>query len=85
MGGETGVRTEGGSTESLSGAANICLHAGGSADIGALWGVATPGLSMSWRGFGLSHKSRSLPQPSSVGGTGCDLHSGLPGGQLMRR
>ena len=32
----------------------------------------------------VNHQSRSLPQPSSLGGTGCALHSALSCGQVMR-
>src|SRR3954467_11607995 len=62
-------------------ALRINLHAGGSADIRIGFGLTV--------GFGSSsrlvnHQSRSLPQPSSVGGMCCPLHSVLSFGQLMR-
>jgi hypothetical protein len=57
------------------------LQAGGSADIRIGFG-ATLGFGSS--NLFVNHQSRSLPQPSSVGGTGCALHSALSFGQLMR-
>src|SRR5256885_10392414 len=66
---------------SIYSAIRICLHAGGSADIKSGFG-ATDGFGSA--SFLVNHQSRSLPQPSSVGGIGCALQSVLSFGQLMR-
>src|SRR5882724_324159 len=66
---------------SIYSAFSISLHAGGSADIRIGFGL-TDGFGSA--SFLVNHQSRSLPQPSSVGGIGCDLQSVLSFGQLMR-
>src|SRR6267154_4730109 len=66
---------------SIYSAFSISLHAGGSADIRIGFGL-TDGFGSA--SFLANHQSRSLPQPSSVGGIGCALQSVLSFGQLMR-